>query len=85
MQAEVQKYAPQFMGYSQQDAQELLTFLLTGIHEDLNLVKDKPYFEMTVNTEGKVGYVIHRVCFTFLCKNGSSKHNNYSKISNIFI
>jgi len=37
------EFAPQFMGYSQQDSQELLGFLLDGIHEDLNSVQDKPY------------------------------------------
>jgi ubiquitin carboxyl-terminal hydrolase 8 len=38
-------FAPQFSGYHQQDAQELLAFLLDGIHEDLNRVKDRPYIE----------------------------------------
>jgi ubiquitin C-terminal hydrolase len=39
------KFAPQFSGYSQQDSQELLSFLLDGLHEDLNRIKDKPYKE----------------------------------------
>ena len=39
------KFAPQFSGYSQQDSQELLSFLLDGLHEDLNRIKDKPYRE----------------------------------------
>ena len=30
------KYAPQFTGCQQHDAQELLAFLLDGLHEDLN-------------------------------------------------
>ena len=30
------KYAPQFNGCQQHDAQELLAFLLDGLHEDLN-------------------------------------------------
>lgn len=30
------KFAPQFSGYAQHDAQELLAFLLDGLHEDLN-------------------------------------------------
>ena len=38
-------FAPQFSGYHQQDAQELLAFLLDGIHEDLNRVKTRPYVE----------------------------------------
>ena len=53
MQAEVGKYAPRFMGYEQQDAQELLAFLLNGLHEDLNLVKEKPYVSMSVASEGR--------------------------------
>ncbi|KAK5581122.1 hypothetical protein RB653_001150 [Dictyostelium firmibasis] len=39
------KYAPQFSGISQQDSQELLSFLLDGLHEDLNKVLKKPYQE----------------------------------------
>jgi ubiquitin C-terminal hydrolase len=33
----------QFAGNQQQDAQELLSWVLDGLSEDLNLVKDKPY------------------------------------------
>ena len=47
------RYAPQFVGYAQHDSQELLAFLLDGLHEDLNLVKKKPYVDMTVETEGR--------------------------------
>lgn len=39
------RFAPQFEGYEQQDAQELLAYLLDGIHEDLNRVLIKPYIE----------------------------------------
>lgn len=39
------KFAPQFRGNDQHDSQELLSFLLDGIHEDLNRVKDRPYIE----------------------------------------
>ncbi len=42
---QLQTFAPQFMGYHQHDAQELLAFLLDGIHEDLNRVKERPYVE----------------------------------------
>ena len=38
-------FAPQFSGFHQHDAQELISFLLDGIHEDLNRVKEKPYIE----------------------------------------
>jgi len=36
---------PIFGNYKQQDAQELLIFLLDGLHEDLNKVKDRRYIE----------------------------------------
>jgi ubiquitin carboxyl-terminal hydrolase 8 len=38
-------FAPQFSGCQQHDAQELISFLLDGIHEDLNRVQKKPYIE----------------------------------------
>lgn len=40
------KFAPQFAGYQQQDSQEFMSFLLDGIHEDLNRVLKKPYTEV---------------------------------------
>ncbi|XP_046386606.1 ubiquitin carboxyl-terminal hydrolase 32 isoform X1 [Ischnura elegans] len=40
------KYAPRFNGFQQHDSQELLAFLLDGLHEDLNRVHDKPYLEL---------------------------------------
>ncbi|KAM5550559.1 ubiquitin carboxyl-terminal hydrolase 5 [Rosa sericea] len=39
------RFAPQFSGYNQHDSQELLAFLLDGLHEDLNRVKQKPYIK----------------------------------------
>ncbi|KAG6526805.1 ubiquitin carboxyl-terminal hydrolase 8-like [Zingiber officinale] len=39
------RFAPQFSGFNQHDSQELLAFLLDGLHEDLNRVKHKPYVE----------------------------------------
>ncbi|KAK3140274.1 hypothetical protein QOZ80_5AG0398500 [Eleusine coracana subsp. coracana] len=39
------RFAPQFSGFNQHDSQELLAFLLDGLHEDLNRVKCKPYSE----------------------------------------
>ena len=43
--SKLSKFAPQFEGFDQQDSQELLSYLLDGIHEDLNRVKHKPYIE----------------------------------------
>ncbi|TPX62619.1 hypothetical protein PhCBS80983_g00391 [Powellomyces hirtus] len=39
------KFNSMFAGYSQQDSQELLGFLVDGLHEDLNRIKKKPYIE----------------------------------------
>jgi len=41
------RFAPQFSGFSQHDSQELLAFLLDGLHEDLNRIINKPYVEAT--------------------------------------
>ncbi len=62
-QTSVGRYAPQFVGYAQHDSQELLAFLLDGLHEDLNLVKKKPYVDMTVATKGRG----QEVCHVILC------------------
>ncbi|XP_062197041.1 ubiquitin carboxyl-terminal hydrolase 5-like isoform X2 [Phragmites australis] len=37
------RFASQFSGNNQHDSQELLAFLLDGLHEDLNRVKHRPY------------------------------------------
>ena len=47
------KHAPQFSGYQQHDSHELLAFLLDGLHEDLNLIKKKPYVDMSIKTDGR--------------------------------
>jgi ubiquitin C-terminal hydrolase len=41
--ATIGKFRPQFNGNQQQDAQELLSFVLDGLHEDMNRIKEKPY------------------------------------------
>lgn len=45
-------FAPRFSGYQQQDSQELMAFLLDGLHEDLNRVRKKPYIEVK-NANGR--------------------------------
>lgn len=42
-------YPTQFNGFSQQDCQEVLSFLLDGLHEDLNRVFKKPYLALPVS------------------------------------
>ncbi|XP_023722638.1 ubiquitin carboxyl-terminal hydrolase 2 isoform X2 [Cryptotermes secundus] len=42
LKSQIQRFAPRFMGYCQQDAQEFLRYLLEGLHEDVNRVTTKP-------------------------------------------
>ena len=39
------RYSSMFSGYLQQDSQELLSWLLDALHEDLNRIHQKPYCE----------------------------------------
>lgn len=39
------RYSSMFSGYLQQDSQELLSWLLDALHEDLNRIQQKPYCE----------------------------------------
>uniref|UniRef100_A0A7N6BCA5 Ubiquitin carboxyl-terminal hydrolase n=1 Tax=Anabas testudineus TaxID=64144 RepID=A0A7N6BCA5_ANATE len=50
-------FASQFLGYQQHDSQELLSFLLDGLHEDLNRVKNKEYIELR-DAEGRPDQVM---------------------------
>uniref|UniRef100_S4RHF9 Ubiquitin carboxyl-terminal hydrolase n=1 Tax=Petromyzon marinus TaxID=7757 RepID=S4RHF9_PETMA len=54
---QVGRFAPQFSGYQQQDSQELLAFLLDGLHEDLNRIRKKPYVELK-DAEGRDDKVV---------------------------
>lgn len=51
--AKIGRFCPVFTGYGQQDSQELLAFLLDGLHEDLNRIKQKPYLEGSDDDEQK--------------------------------
>ncbi|GAV01668.1 hypothetical protein RvY_12345-2 [Ramazzottius varieornatus] len=51
------KHRPVFTGYQQHDSQEVLAFLLDGLHEDLNRVHEKPYVELN-DSEGRVDEVV---------------------------
>lgn len=68
----IAKYAPRFNGFQQQDSQELLAFLLDGLHEDLNRVHEKPYVELKDSDgrpDGEVasevrGHAAHQILFS---------------------
>lgn len=45
LRAAINAHAPQFTGNDQHDSQELLSFVIDGLHEDLNRVKKKPFVE----------------------------------------
>ena len=47
-------HAPQFSGSDQHDAQEFLSFLLDGLHEDLNRVLQKPQIQVTPEREAEL-------------------------------
>ena len=50
----ISKYGAAFSGYGQQDSQEFLLFLLDGLQEDLNRIKNKPYIEKPDSTDEMV-------------------------------
>ncbi|KAK1161467.1 ubiquitin carboxyl-terminal hydrolase 4-like [Acipenser oxyrinchus oxyrinchus] len=60
---QVGRFAPQFSGYQQQDSQELLAFLLDGLHEDLNRVKKKPYLALK-DAEGRPDEIVAKEAWT---------------------
>lgn len=39
----ISNISEQFQGYDQQDSQEFVSFLIDGLHEELNLRNEKPY------------------------------------------
>eukprot|EP01083_Nonionella_stella_P236186 829779_1 len=47
------QFATQFSGYGQHDSQEFMNFLLDGLHEDVNRVRDKPYTVLEENHDGR--------------------------------
>ncbi|XP_037049322.1 ubiquitin carboxyl-terminal hydrolase 15-like [Bradysia coprophila] len=54
----VGSFAPQFSGYAQQDCQELMAFLLDGLHEDLNRITKKPYIELKTDVDQRPDLIV---------------------------
>ncbi len=40
--SQLARFAPRFVGYQQQDAEEFLSYLIKGLHEDVNLIRKRP-------------------------------------------
>ena len=60
-----------FSGYNQHDSGELVTYLLDGLHEDLNKIKKKPYVE-TKDYDGRADEIIAKEQWEqFLMRNKS--------------
>lgn len=59
-------FASQFLGYQQHDSQELLSFLLDGLHEDLNRVKNKVYIELK-DADGRPDQVLTKEPHLYKC------------------
>ena len=53
--ATISRHYPTFQGYGQQDSQEFVSSLLDGLHEDLNQILKKPYFENPDSDDNIVG------------------------------
>ncbi|XP_067138793.1 ubiquitin carboxyl-terminal hydrolase 15-like isoform X2 [Centruroides vittatus] len=67
----VGRFAPQFSGYQQQDCQELMAFLLDGLHEDLNRVKKKPYIELR-DADGRPDEIVAKEAWENYLKRNNS-------------
>lgn len=70
-----------FAGYGQQDTQELIAFLLDGLHEDLNRIYQKPYIEKPDWKDG--GAEEQLALFAKECWDGYKKRND-SAIVDLF-
>lgn len=65
------RFQPMFSGYEQHDSGELISYLLDGLHEDLNRVISKPYVEMK-DYDGRPDEIIARESWAnFLLRNKS--------------
>ena len=67
----IQRFAPRFSGYNQEDSQEFLRYLLEGLHEDVNRVATRP---APINTEidsslRSVSFSTQKITFVYLVVN----------------
>jgi ubiquitin C-terminal hydrolase len=71
-------FKDRFNGFMQHDAQELLNFVLDGLHEDVNRVKKKPYVE-DEDCKGRTDAVFSRVSWD------KYKLRNDSRVLDLFM
>ncbi|MFH4978200.1 hypothetical protein AB6A40_004909 [Gnathostoma spinigerum] len=64
-------YAPRFSGFQQQDSQELLAYLLDGLHEDLNRVRKKPLVPCSEYDDGRPAELAEKAWENHLKRNDS--------------
>ena len=80
----VGKFHSNFMGFAQQDGQELITTILDGLHEDLNRVKNKPYVETKTSDDPNDNSMIASSWYDYLARNQSIvvdlMHGQYKSI-----
>ena len=57
-----------FTDFQQHDSQEFLSFLLDGLHEDLNRVHEKPYVELK-DSDDRPDEDVKKIYLFFLRKN----------------
>ncbi|CAF5195078.1 unnamed protein product [Rotaria magnacalcarata] len=60
-----------FTDFQQHDSQEFLSFLLDGLHEDLNRVHDKPYVELKDSDDRSDEDVAHEHWSNHIARNSS--------------
>ena len=61
-----------FVGYGQQDSQELLSYLLDGLHEDLNRIKKKPAVE-TIESNNRDDEIVSKLSWENHLKRNQSR------------
>lgn len=71
-------YFFQFSGYNQHDSQELLSYLLDGLHEDLNKVIEKPLIASVESNGKEVNKIAKQSWHNYLKR-------NESKIVDLFV